>query len=201
MLRPGLAAMSRLSGQLRGRRRRLKAQKKGLERAVAHIEKQARRDGLTGRPSRRHIMNLLQEHALRRTRNGPAFYVGVIDLDHCKQINDNHGHAIGDEVLRGFALQASSVLRATDAIGRWGGEEFLLILTAHGPGEPEIAIERLRAALAAAPACAAAPELHVAFSAGLTRYRDGESACQAIDRADRALYEAKSAGRNRTIVM
>jgi diguanylate cyclase (GGDEF)-like protein len=193
-----LPAISQLSGQLMGMRVRLKTQKVALENALAHIQELATRDELTGLPNRRHMMNLLQEHALRRTRGGPAFYVGLVDLDHFKQINDSYGHAIGDETLRTFALQASAVLRATDAIGRWGGEEFLLILPGHGPGEAEIAVERLRSELAMAPACTAAPGLHVAFSAGLTRHRDGEAACHAIERADRALYEAKSAGRNRT---
>jgi diguanylate cyclase (GGDEF)-like protein len=196
-----LISISQLSGQMMNMRLRLKQQTVALESALTQIRELATRDELTGLPNRRQMMSLLQEHTLRRTRGGHAFYVGIVDLDYFKQINDSYGHAIGDETLRTFAHHASTVLRATDVIGRWGGEEFLLILPAHAPGDPEIAIDRLRAALHRAPACAAAPALHVAFSAGLTRYRDGESPCQAIERADHALYQAKSAGRNCTVLL
>jgi diguanylate cyclase (GGDEF)-like protein len=181
-------------------RLRLKSQKLALENALARIQEIATRDELTGLPNRRSMMSMAQDHALRRARGGLPFYVAMVDLDHFKDINDTWGHAVGDQTLRAFAAQAQAVLRTTDVIGRWGGEEFLLLLPETPPGEPVVGIERLRARLAGLAVCAAAPELRIRFSAGFTRYAEGEPIGQAIERADRALYAAKEAGRNRTVV-
>ncbi|MFL6675742.1 MAG: GGDEF domain-containing protein [Massilia sp.] len=195
------AAIAQLSLQLMEMRLRLKTQKQALENALARIQKIATRDELTGLPNRRSMMGLLHEHALLRARGGLPFYIAMIDLDHFKDVNDSHGHAIGDEALRAFAVQAQAVLRNTDIIGRWGGEEFLLVLPENPPGVPTVGVERLRARLAGLPVCAAVPQLRVAFSAGFTRYLEGEPVGHAIERADRALYEAKSGGRNRTVML
>lgn len=196
-----MIAISQLSGQLMNMRTRVKTQKIALEQALTHIKEMAARDELTGLPNRRRMMTLLQEHATRHARGGPRFYVCIIDLDHFKNINDSYGHAAGDAVLRSFATQAQQILRTTDMIGRWGGEEFLLLLPETPPGEPTLGVARLRDALASMPASAALPDLRVRFSAGFARYEDGEPIDQAIERADRALYAAKSAGRNRSVVL
>jgi len=196
-----MLAISQLSGQLTDMRTRLKTQKIALEQALAHIKEMAARDELTGLPNRRRMMTLLQEHATRRARGGPRFFVCIIDLDHFKNINDTYGHAAGDAVLRAFATQAQVVLRTTDMIGRWGGEEFLLLLPETPPGDPTLGVERLRASLADMPASVALHDVRVRFSAGFARYEEGEPIDQAIERADRALYAAKSAGRNRSVVL
>ncbi|MFC3457154.1 MULTISPECIES: GGDEF domain-containing protein [Massilia] len=196
-----MIAISQLSGQLMNMRTRVKTQKIALEQALAHIKEMAAKDELTGLPNRRRMMTLLQEHAIRHARGGPRFYVCIIDLDHFKSINDTYGHAAGDAVLRAFATQAQQILRTTDMIGRWGGEEFLLLLPESPPGDPALGVARLRDALASMPASPALPELRVRFSAGFARYEDGEPIDQAIERADRALYAAKSAGRNRSVVL
>jgi diguanylate cyclase (GGDEF)-like protein len=196
-----MLAISQLSGQLMDMRTRLKTQKIALEQALAHIKDMAARDELTGLPNRRRMMTLLQEHATRHARGGPRFYVCIIDLDHSKNINDTYGHAAGDAVLRAFAAQAQVVLRTTDIIGRWGGEEFLLLLQETPPGEPTLGVARLRESLENRPASAALPDQRIRFSAGFARYEDGEPIDQAIERADRALHAAKSAGRNRSVVL
>ena len=196
-----MLAISRLSGQLMEMRTRLKTQKLALEQALGHIEEMAARDELTGLPNRRRMMTLLQEHATRRARGGPRFFVCIIDLDHFKNINDTHGHAAGDTVLRAFANQAQLVLRGTDMIGRWGGEEFLLLLPETPPGDPTLGVARLRASLEEMAASPALFDVRVRFSAGFARYEEGEPIDQAIERADRALYAAKSAGRNRSVVL
>ncbi|KQQ89119.1 hypothetical protein ASF77_10565 [Massilia sp. Leaf139] len=196
-----MLAISQLSGQLSDMRTRLKTQKIALEGALAHIKEMAARDELTGLPNRRRMMTLLQEHATRRARGGPRFFVCIIDLDHFKNINDTYGHAAGDAVLRAFATQAQVVLRTTDMIGRWGGEEFLLLLPESAPGDPTLGVARLRESLAKMPASPALLELRIRFSAGFARYEEGEPIDQAIERADRALYAAKSAGRNRSVVL
>jgi diguanylate cyclase (GGDEF)-like protein len=195
-----LAMISQLSVQLMDMRLRLKTQKLALENALARIQEIATRDELTGLPNRRSMMGLLQEHALLRARGGLPFYVAMVDLDHFKDVNDTWGHAVGDEALRAFATQARTILRNTDVIGRWGGEEFLLLLPESPPGEPTVGVERLRARLANQVPCPSAPELRIRFSAGFTRYVESEPIGQAIERADRALYVAKAEGRNRTVV-
>ena len=196
-----LLAISQLSGQLMAMRTRLKTQKVALEGALAHIKEMAARDELTGLPNRRRMMTLLQEHATRHARGGPRFYVCIIDLDHFKNINDTYGHAAGDAVLRSFAAQAQVVLRTVDIIGRWGGEEFLVLLQETPPGDPTLGVARLREALGATAASPSLPDVRVRFSAGFARYEDGEPIDQAIERADHALYAAKSAGRNCSVVL
>jgi diguanylate cyclase (GGDEF)-like protein len=161
----------------------------------------AARDELTGLPNRRRMMTPLQEHATRQARGGPRCYVCIIDLDHFKHINDTYGHAAGDAVLRSFAAQAQVVLRTVDIIGRWGGEEFLVLLQETPPGEPALGVARLRESLNVTAASPALPEVRVRFSAGFARYEEGEPIDQAIERADRALYAAKSAGRNCSVVL
>jgi len=198
MIMPAIAG---LSSHLMSMRTRLKGQKLALEEAFDRIHDMATRDELTGLPNRRSMMEQLQEHALRRSRGGLPFYIGMVDLDHFKSVNDTYGHAVGDDVLRAFGSQARIVLRTTDLIGRWGGEEFLLVLPETQLGEPTVAVARLRTNLGQAEVSAAEPHLRVAFSSGFTRYVEGEPIGQAIERADRALYQAKSAGRNRSVVI
>jgi diguanylate cyclase (GGDEF)-like protein len=123
-----------------------------------------------------------------------------MDLDHFKAINDGHGHAVGDEVLRTYAAAVQAVMRDTDIFGRYGGEEFLLILTATAPAGASVALERIGAALAACDWQAIAPGLAVTQSVGVAGYRPGESVEQLLKRADDALYEAKGAGRDRVII-
>lgn len=196
-----LPAISSLSRHLMNMRLRLKTQKAALEQALDRIQDMATRDELTGLPNRRFMMAQLQEHVLRRSRGGLPFYIGMVDLDHFKSVNDTYGHAVGDDVLRAFGTQARSALRTTDVIGRWGGEEFLLVLPETQAGEPTVGVARLRCKLGVAEVSAAEPQLRVAFSSGFTRYVEGEQIGQTIERADRALYQAKSAGRNRSVVL
>jgi diguanylate cyclase (GGDEF)-like protein len=120
-------------------------------------------------------------------------------MDHFKNINDTFGHRVGDEALMCFAKQARIHLRSSDIVGRWGGEEFLLLLPESPPGDPNIGIERLRGALAVTEICSSAPHIRLAFSTGISRFVSGEGIDSVIERADRALYAAKAAGRNQTI--
>jgi diguanylate cyclase (GGDEF)-like protein len=195
-----LPSISSLSIQLRQMRERLRMQKAELESALHQIRRAATHDELTGLPNRRHMLTLLAEHVTRHERGGPDFMVALVDMDYFKQVNDSFGHRVGDEALTCFAKQARLHLRSTDIVGRWGGEEFLVILPESPPGDPNIGIERLRGALAVTEVSRTAPHLRLAFSSGLTRYVAGEEIDDVIERADRALYAAKAAGRNRTIV-
>ena len=154
-------------------------------------------DARRGRFNRQHMQHLLERECGRHRRSAVAFCVALVDLDHFKRINDGYGHRVGDEALAGFAAAAREVLRETDVLARWGGEEFLVLLPESEPvASGLLALDRLREALAARCLCPAAPQLQVTFSAGVAEYRPGEAIEQTLARADQALYAAKAAGRN-----
>jgi diguanylate cyclase (GGDEF)-like protein len=134
-------------------------------------------------------------------RSGRGFCLALVDIDHFKRINDLHGHAVGDEALRRFSREAQSALRVSDVMARWGGEEFVLLLPDTRAPLAKAGLERLRERIAA---MALPPvdddRLTLTLSAGVTEHIAGESTAQALERADRALYEAKAQGRNRVVV-
>lgn len=192
--------ISRLASELNKMRANLKSQKHELQTAFERIQELATRDELTGLFNRRQITQVLGEHAARSDRGVVKFWVAVLDLDHFKRINDTYGHGVGDEVLRNFAKLAADVLRDTDVLGRWGGEEFLAVMLAVPPLDPHIGLERLRAQLQKAQVSEAHPDLRVSFSAGMAAYTERNAVQHAIERADRALYHAKAQGRNCTVL-
>lgn len=193
--------ISRLAAQLSSLRQRLQSQKDELAQALTRIQILATRDELTGLVNRRHMMDVLQQHRKRLQRSGyHRFCLAILDLDHFKRVNDTHGHGVGDEVLRRFAAVAQQALRDTDVLARWGGEEFLLLLNDTSAEQAQIGLDRVRELLADARLSNDVPDLRATFSAGLTAYDSGEPLDVCIERADRALYEAKAAGRNRTVI-
>ena len=195
-----LPAIASLSVQLHHMRQRVRMQKAELAKALGQIRRIATHDELTGLPNRRHMLTLLSEHSARQNRGGPTFMIALVDMDHFKNVNDTFGHRVGDDALTCFSSQARTHLRGTDIIGRWGGEEFLIILPESPPGDPNIGIERLRGALSVTEVSSLAPYLRVGFSTGITRYITGEEIDDVIERADQALYAAKGAGRNQTVI-
>ncbi len=193
--------ISSLAAQLSNLRAKLQAQKEELGQALNRIQVLATRDDLTGLYNRRHMMDVLTQHQKRLTRTGHhRFCLAILDIDHFKRVNDTYGHNTGDEVLRNFAQAAAAVLRETDVIARWGGEEFLVLLNDTQTGQAALGLERLREQLAAVQLSPSVPELRPTFSAGLTGYTLDEALHACIERADRALYQVKAAGRNRTVV-
>lgn len=196
-----LPAISAVAYYVARIRRRVKQQKIELRQALSMLQEVAIRDDMTGLVNRRHMLQLLDQQRERQARTGEGFCVALIDLDHFKQINDQHGHHVGDEVLKDFSLAAVSVLRQTDVLARWGGEEFLLMMPT--PGETGFeqvlqALDRVRQMLMAMPTL---PDRPVSFSAGVTCHPPGESLRETLERADRALYQAKAAGRARSVVL
>jgi diguanylate cyclase (GGDEF)-like protein len=123
--------------------------------------------------------------------------LALLDIDHFKRINDSHGHDTGDAVLRRFAQAASARLRAGDALARWGGEEFLLVMPGATLAVGQQVLGRLRAAVQQTEFDAPVGPGGVTFSAGLVQCAVDESHDAAVARADRALYRAKAAGRDR----
>jgi diguanylate cyclase len=157
------------------------------------------RDELTGAFSRRYVTELLQVAKSRADRHGESFCVALLDLDRFKSINDRFGHAAGDDVLKAFAAVVAAQIRDTDHFGRYGGEEFMLVLTRAGVGEALPVAERIRAATAAYPWGEVVAGLAVSVSIGVAQYRRNENADALVQRADAALYEAKRAGRDRVV--
>jgi diguanylate cyclase (GGDEF)-like protein len=160
----------------------------------------ATEDNLTGIPNRGRTIELATAALEAAVAHSRALTVAIIDLDHFKAINDRCGHAAGDHVLREFARVGRGALRAADVLGRWGGEEFLLILPETTLDAALATVERLRVLALAIQLPAAgkeAPPLRITFSAGLATTADGaRSLDEIIARADAALYEAKNEGRD-----
>ncbi len=162
------------------------------------IEVLATTDALTGCFNRGHILERFTEELLRAERTGHGFCVIMFDLDHFKLINDALGHQAGDEVLRETVRRSSMMLRPYDLIGRYGGEEFLVLLPESSAEDAMRISERVRAAIEAEPFGPMA--IRVTISSGVSCIRaEGESVDRMLYRADSALYEAKAAGRNRTV--
>jgi diguanylate cyclase len=201
MLAAMLPAVALLAGRLTRLRERSRRQRLELAEALARIQELATRDELTGLINRRHMLELLEQERQRCVRSGHGFCVAVIDIDHFKQINDRFGHAAGDAVLREFAREALAAIRIADVLARWGGEEFVLMLSdAHLP-MARGGVERVRQRIEALAMLPEDPALRITVSAGLTEHIAGEAVSQALARADRALYDAKAQGRNRTVVV
>ena len=194
-----LPVISMLAGDLSAMRMRLKQQKADLQDALARIHKLATRDDLTGLINRRHMEELAVLEQRRARRSGSVPCLCLLDIDHFKRVNDVHGHAAGDDVLRLFARHAASSIRETDVLARWGGEEFLVMLPDTQVHEARTSFERLRRLLSRDEAWGDRVHLRVSFSAGLTAWRSGEALRDALARADRALYEAKASGRDRLV--
>ena len=194
-----LAAVSFLTGQLNLLRRKHVAQKIELAEALTRIQEMATRDDLTLLVNRRHMNELLAYEKQRHDRKGHTLCLALLDLDWFKQVNDTHGHATGDQVLRAFAQHALSAVRNTDVLARWGGEEFLLLLPDTELHAASHVLGRMQAKISALRLAAGVATLQVTFSAGLTAARPGEPIVDAIVRADRAMYTAKAAGRNRIV--
>ena len=192
--------MAYLATQIAAMRNRLKEQKRDLTAALERIHEMATRDALTGLINRRQGLLVLQEYKTLLKRNNLGLWVALIDLDHFKRVNDTWGHSVGDEVLKGFARQASKVMRSADVISRWGGEEFLIIMLEEPGTSPVTGIERLRVSLVDYQISPSVPDLRIGFSAGLARCMPDETVEATIDRADVALYEAKRQGRNRSLL-
>ena len=194
-----LAAVTFLTGRLSLLRDKLKTQRAELAQAFARIQEMATRDDLTLLTNRRHMNELLAYEKERHDRKGQALSLALLDIDRFKRVNDAHGHAAGDEVLRAFASQALLSVRATDVLARWGGEEFLLMLPDTELHAASMVLERMRVKVAAHAFTTGEAPLRISFSAGLTMARKGETIAEAIARSDAALYAAKAAGRDRVV--
>lgn len=179
-----------------------------LAEALKRNQELATHDDLTGVFNRRHILEILEQERARALRTSRGFGVCLMDIDHFKEINDRYGHLAGDEILHEFADRVAGEIRELDRIGRdgasetetfgrYGGEEFLLVLPETGIQGALICGERIRARIVRQTFQVETAETSVTVSIGVTVYRTDEDIRETLARADRALYQAKHNGRDR----
>jgi diguanylate cyclase (GGDEF)-like protein len=190
-----------LNAALEGAQAALLARNEELGRANARLEALATTDALTGLPNHRATAAAVDEALAQAHELARSSTLLFFDIDHFKAINDTHGHATGDMVLRELAMVARAALREGDYVGRWGGEEFVAILHGTAPEEAPTVAERLRATVAAHRFGVGAG-LWLTCSIGLaTAPQDGLTSAEVLHRADLAMYLAKRLGRNRVCVV
>jgi diguanylate cyclase len=191
-------------------RRALNERNDALEALNTKLSFLAGHDDLTGLPNRRRMLDSLEQAGEQARKSSQVFCLAMLDLDRFKQVNDNLGHAAGDEVLVEFARRANQVLRGEDTVtridesmgdmGRFGGEEFLAILHQTDLNGARQAGERLRLATCEEPFLTGAGEVNCTVSVGIASYRPPEPLRATLARADRALYHAKETGRDRVVL-
>jgi two-component system, cell cycle response regulator len=160
----------------------------------------ATHDHLTGIFNRRAIFESLEREIARTAREPSCLTIGMIDIDKFKEINDHYGHQVGDEVLIAFTRRLQSNLRQYDYLGRYGGDEFIVILLQRNDTEIENAYNRLRSISTDHPIATTRGEIPITFSIGVATNKDGMDLDQLLAAADKALYQAKEKGRNQVVV-
>ncbi|MEB3333107.1 MAG: diguanylate cyclase [Synechococcaceae cyanobacterium] len=174
-----------------------------LGRDQQRLQTIAQTDSLSGLLNRQVFEPLFQQLSAQCQRRKEPLTLALMDIDHFKQVNDTHGHLIGDAVICHVSRRLSRHLREADPLFRWGGEEFLLLMPGCTLEEARERLETIRRDLHTHPYAAATPgaaDLAVSLSSGLTEYLPGEESSQMLHRADQALYSAKQAGRDRICV-
>jgi diguanylate cyclase (GGDEF)-like protein len=192
---------SELNARIRAAKRIIDLQNKLLE-AQERLHIQATHDALTGIWNRRAIFEALARELDRAERQEIPVAVALIDLDHFKQVNDTHGHPVGDEVLRETAQRIRGAVRSYDAVGRYGGEEFLVVAPECDTQRAMDLAERIRLLLLQSPIQTSGPAVPVTLSLGLVHLEKGSKVeiGRVLSAADQALYKAKSSGRNQTVM-
>lgn len=171
------------------------------EEALERLGEMSIRDGLTGIFNRRQLECSLEAEVSRVRRYGGALSVVMFDIDHFKRINDGYGHRAGDDVIQAVVDHTCQVLRQPDIAGRYGGEEFTLILPETGDEGARVVSERLRRTIEDARIRVGGRDISVTISVGVSTFREAVVDHEALlDEADRALYQAKAAGRNRVVL-
>lgn len=181
-------------------RAKLRQQREALAQALAVNRELATRDELTGLLNRRAMLELMDMEHRRSLRSGRPMLLAEIDIDHFKRVNDTHGHATGDRALQAFAGSVRASVRDTDVLARWGGEEFVLMLSDTRPEDARELLERVRQSVEAMTIPHATGVLRMTVSIGLALHLPGDTVTFTLERADQALYTAKSLGRNRVVV-
>jgi diguanylate cyclase len=195
--------VSRTQERLRDGRERaseLEERVRSLEDELRRLSDEVSTDVLTQVANRRGLMQAFEVEAARQDRQGGDLCIGLLDIDNFKKLNDSLGHAAGDEALRSLAGHVQAQLRPVDIVARFGGEEFVVLLPDTPVDEGQQTLTRLQRSLSSSLFMHDGREVFVTFSAGVTKWRPGETLESALERADEALYEAKRTGKNRTCI-
>jgi len=167
-----------------------------LEEALEQVNRLAVTDELTGAYNRRYLLEVMAKQKALADRGNYSFSICFFDLDHFKKINDDLGHAAGDEVLKRVAAITQRIIRDGDYLSRYGGEEFVVVLATTIADKAEVVAERVRATFEGERFSEIDPKLRVTISLGVTEFRRNENVDATLARADEAMYEAKKKGRN-----
>ncbi len=195
-----LAGSIALNLRIQSIRQRLGLQREALAQALAENRELAMRDELTGLLNRRAMLDLMLLEQRRSLRSGRPLLLALLDIDHFKPINDQHGHSTGDRALQAFTAAVRGSVRDTDVLARWGGEEFVLMLCDTRVDDGMELLDRVRSAVAQLQVLHVSDTVRFTVSAGLAQHVPGETIEHTLDRADQALYTAKALGRNRVAV-
>lgn len=195
-----LLGMFFMASEVTALRKAFERRRARLDAAMQKLADLAMRDDLTGLYNRRYIMEVLARQKALADRGHVGFTLCYCDLDHFKRINDRLGHQAGDDVLREFGAVAEQVVRSVDFVARFGGEEFLMVLVDADAEEASRVAARLGDRTRGLEVDPRHPDQHLTVSVGIAEFRPGESIEDVIQRADRALYRAKSSGRDRVEV-
>jgi diguanylate cyclase (GGDEF)-like protein len=189
-----------LTNMLGAMQRKIIQKNQQLILAMKRVQELATRDELTNIENRRSLMEILAVEQKRFQRGGTPFCIAILDLDGFKSVNDNFGHAAGDLVLKTFVEIVRNEMRLSDHFARYGGDEFVLVLTGTTVEEGVTALDRICAETEIYDWSKFGEDIVLTASIGITDFRPGESIAEAFQRADMALYGAKAAGRNRVMI-
>jgi diguanylate cyclase (GGDEF)-like protein len=195
-----MPAMSLLAGRLSRMRHRSRLQRAELAQALARLREHTTRDELTGLVNRRHMLELMEQEHQRCIRSGQSFCLAVLDIDSFKPVNEQHGYAVGDAVLRAVAQEALRHVRVSDVLSRWGGEEFVLLMGDTRAALAKGGLERLHQRVGALRILHGTAAVGITLSAGLAEHHAGESVAETLERAEKALLDAKAQGKGRIVV-
>ena len=195
-----LIAMVYMAGEVTALRSAFERRRDRLNDALMQLSDLAMRDELTGLYNRRYIMDVLDQQKALADRGHVGFTLCYCDLDHFKTVNDRFGHPRGDHVLKEFANIAKGVVRSMDYVGRIGGEEFMLVLVGADHQEALAVASRLAERTRELTVAPDAQGFRLSVSTGIASYRTAERIEDVIQRADLALYRAKTNGRDQIIV-
>jgi diguanylate cyclase (GGDEF)-like protein len=195
------ATLEAVTAELQRTKRILTIRETELKAVIAQADEVSHTDALTFLPNRRQIIGDLQREVIFSDRYGTPLTISMLDIDHFKKINDNHGHTVGDEVLRGLAGELRDHIRYPDTIGRYGGEEFLLVLPHSTLRAASQQAERLCRHVRSFSIQTGEQAIAITVSIGIAQYKIHNEDWQGLlNRADAALYQAKNNGRDQWAV-
>ena len=198
---PALHNLEAISAELERIKRSLANKETELKAVLAQADEVSHTDALTFLPNRKRIVADLQSEAIFSDRYGTPLAVSMVDIDHFKTVNDSYGHLVGDEVLRKLAIELRDHIRHPDTIGRYGGEEFLVVLPHSTIQAAAEQAERLCRHVQSLVIPSGEDEISLTVSIGIAQYKIHKEDWQAcLSRADIALYQAKNNGRNQWVI-